>query len=156
MWLSIVCQGYFLPVKLRIAWDFKSVNHKNLTLCFSFSTAAASASRRDIRCECVHNAGASAGKRRVHFVPGGWQDALGAEIPGGEDHEGVCDGCRRHRCSSEVKEEFGVKFFRKYLVLKQFLIVFFLYFIETQPSSTIRPVIPLLKSSHLLSTETRK
>lgn len=53
--------------------------------------------------EC--SAGAPEGARGTDFGPGGRHDALGAEIPGGENHDGVRHGHGGHRGSSEVKTE---------------------------------------------------
>lgn len=55
--------------------------------------------------ECEHPVRAPEGTRGADFDPGGRHDALGAEISGGENHDGVCHGHSGHCCSSEVKNE---------------------------------------------------
>lgn len=158
MFLSIVFQGCFLLVKLKIAWDFRSGHCSDLTLYLLFLVHSGSRSQSAERptwasphCKsfcgrkknafCRWRPTRCAGNRNTwRRRPWGslqWMPLPPLQLRGKKGDQ--CQNLQSILC-----------------FLNQFLIAFFLNFTETQPSSTIRPAIRSLRSSHHLSTGTRR
>lgn len=155
---SILFQGCFLLVKLRIAWDFRSGHCSDLTLYLLFFVH--SGSRRQsaerptwVSSHCKGFCGRKknafchwrltrcAGNRNTwRRRPWGslqWMPLRPLQLRGKNGDQ--CQNLQNILC-----------------FLNQFIIAFFLNFTETQPSSTTRPAIRSLRSSHHLSAGTRR